>query len=42
MKQQDAESHLISDLEQTLYAVQETQPELGVLKGFDEQEVPNY
>lgn len=33
-KQQDAESHLISELEQILFAVQETQPEFERLKAL--------
>lgn len=40
-KHQDAESFLMSDLEKSLCAEQETQPDLGVLKGSDEQEAPN-
>lgn len=41
-QQQDPGRHLISDLEQTPHAAREAQPELGALKGFDEQKVPNY
>lgn len=40
-KHQDAESCLMSDLEQSLCAEQETQSDMGVLKGSDEQAAPN-